>query len=105
MSDLVREKGRKDDFHDWAKKNKNFPCSCGDWRGNETRPFMKKIGFEWAGGNPRPLLAEELFDKTCPMAKILSRFLLILVREVNTIIATSSTSTGHPFYGFLSTWH
>jgi len=50
---------------DNRNKNQRFPCTCGDWKSNETVPYMKYL--EWDQDSPEyketPL--DELFHYTC----------------------------------------
>lgn len=56
-----------------------FPCSCGDWRSNETASFMQKMGFEAKGaGRETMMFAKGLFNYVCP--KVL--FLLPILHKM-----------------------
>ena len=65
-------------FSDWDKRGRKssglnrhrqtFPCTCGDWRSNEPRPFLDAIGMREGSINGDIELnkAKETFEKICP---------------------------------------
>ncbi|KAK0106583.1 hypothetical protein ONS96_004204 [Cadophora gregata f. sp. sojae] len=47
-------------------QNQQFPCSCGDWRSNETQPFLARLGLAANQSDFQTGAAKELFTQICP---------------------------------------
>jgi hypothetical protein len=43
----------------------NLPCTCDDWTGNETQPFLSEIELEMDQSDFKTGMAAELFEKIC----------------------------------------
>ncbi|KAL5327226.1 hypothetical protein ACEPPN_004918 [Leptodophora sp. 'Broadleaf-Isolate-01'] len=47
-------------------QNQQFPCTCGDWRSNETPDFMARMGLGSNQSDFQTGAANELFTQICP---------------------------------------
>jgi hypothetical protein len=54
------------DFKKNGWHNRLFPCTCGDWRSNETQIFMNQLGFGISQPGFKSDLAKELLTRDCP---------------------------------------
>ena len=54
------------DFPKHGSHNRLFPCTCGDWRSNETQIFMEELGFGKSQPGYKSKAAKDLFTLSCP---------------------------------------
>jgi hypothetical protein len=64
-------KGQKPKNPDESKKpgkriNQHFPCTCGNWRSDETRIFLEALGLGRFQPDYKSGAVKELFTKDCP---------------------------------------
>lgn len=65
---------------DSYNQNQQFPCHSGDWTGNETPPFMKRLAFNIGGKDYVSRRANELIEVICTF-----QFPLSLSQKCNSI--------------------
>jgi len=58
------------DFKKDGRHNRLFPCTCGDWRSNETQIFMNQLGFGISQPGFKSDTAKELLTRDCPGVRI-----------------------------------
>lgn len=54
------------DLKETGRHNNHFPCTCGDWRSNETQIFMRQLGFGMFQPGYKTDQAKELLTRDCP---------------------------------------
>ena len=54
----------------FALSDKHLPCTCGDWRSNETALFINSIGLGLESRDFASGLAEKLYEKICPRVRV-----------------------------------